>query len=373
MKTFMKTFMKTLKYLLKKEFLQISRNRFMIKLIFLMPVVQLAILPWAATFERKDITFCMVDSDRSALSARLRETIVSSGFFRLASFPSSYEEALKVVDLGKADLILEAPAGFEKQFVTGMTPKLMLSVDALNGQKAGLAQSYMMQIIAGFGAASHVAAQPAVTVRPYYRYNAGMSYRRFMVPGVVVILISMIGAMFSAMNIVREKELGTIEQINVTPVSRSVFILAKLIPFWVIGLINLTVGLVVAFVIYGLLPAGPVGAIYVFAVVYLLAFTGFGLMISNFARSQQQAMFIVLFFIIGFILLSGLFTPIGSMPGWVQTMTAFNPLRYFIEVMRLVYLKGSGLADILPQLLKTGLFLLVFNLLAVISYRKTKN
>ncbi|MDR2119461.1 MAG: ABC transporter permease [Tannerella sp.] len=363
--------MKALKYLLKKEFLQIFRNKFMFRFIFLLPVVQLAVLPWAATFEQKDISLCVIDNDQSASSVRLREKALSSGFFRLSSAPASYDEALRDVELGKADLILEIAQDFEKNLVNGVPARTMLSIDALNGQKAGLAMAYMTQIINDFNPGA--ARQAAITVKPYYKYNPAMSYRNFMVPGVIVILISMIGAMFSAMNIVREKELGTMEQINVTPVSRSAFILAKLIPFWVIGLVNLTLSMAIAFLIYGMLPAGAVANIYLFAFFYLLAFTGFGLMISNFAKNQQQAMFMTLFFLICFILLSGLFTPIGSMPDWAQAVTAFNPLRYFVEVMRLIYLKGSGFADILPQLLKIGGFLIVFNLMAVASYRKVGN
>jgi ABC-2 type transport system permease protein len=344
----------------------------MIRLIFGLPVAQLAILPWAATFDQKDISLCMVDNDKSSYSVQLREKVLSSGFFKLSSYASTFGEALEKVELGDADLILEVPSGFEKECVNGLPSKLMLSIDALNGQKAGLGLSYMTQIINDFNASKtkRSSVHPMITIKPRYKYNVKMEYRSFMVPGVIVILISMLGAMFSAMNIVREKEIGTIEQINVTPVSKSAFILAKLIPFWVIGLVNLSIGMLVAFLIYGLLPVGPVINIYIFAFFYLLAFTGFGLMISNFAKNQQQAMFVVLFFLIIFILLGGLFTPVSSMPEWAQTVTVFNPLRYFIEVMRLVYLKGSGFADILPQLLKIGAFLIVFNLLAVVSYRK---
>jgi ABC-2 type transport system permease protein len=344
----------------------------MVRLILGLPVIQIAILPWAATFDQKDISLCMVDNDKSVYSVQLREKVLSSGFFKLSSYSSTFGEALEKVELGDADLILEIPPNFEKKCVNGLPSELMLSIDALNGQKAGLGLSYMTQIINDFTASKSNlnSVQPAVMVKPYYKYNVKMEYRNFMVPGVIVILISILGALLSAMNIVREKETGTIEQINVTPVSRSTFILAKLIPFWVIGMVNLTIGMLVAFLIYGLLPAGYVVNIYIFAFFYLIAFTGFGLMISNFAKSQQQAIFVAIFFLIIFILLGGLFTPISSMPDWAQTVTIFNPLRYFIEVMRLVYLKGSGFTDILPQLLKTGVFLIMFNLLAVISYKK---
>lgn len=339
-----------------------------------MPIMQLAILPWAATFEQKDISLCVVDNDKSTYSTQLREKVLSSGFFKLSTYSPTYEEALKKLDSGDADLILEMPRNFEKELVNGQPTKAMLSLDALNGQKAGLGMSYITQIINDFNISKQInqaSAQPMINIKPYYKYNVKMSYQNFMVPGIIVILVSMLIVMLSSMNIVREKEIGTIEQINVTPVPKSTFILAKLIPFWVIGLFLLTIGMFIAWLIYGLIPTGSFMSIYIFAFVYLLAFTGLGLMISNFAKSQQQAMFLVIFFLISFILLSGLFTPISSMPEWAQTVTLFNPVRYFIEVMRLIYLKNSGFTDIIPQLLKTGVFLIVFNVLAVMSYRKT--
>lgn len=366
--------MRILGYLLKKEFLQVFRNKFLLRLIFMMPIMQLAILPWAATFDQKDISLCVVDNDKSTYSTQLREKIISSGFFKLKDYSPTYDTALEKVELGDADLILEIPHDFEKKFINNQPSELMMSIDALNGQKAGLGMSYMTQIINDFNFSKQTnygAGQPMVEVKPYYRYNMKMSYQNFMVPGIIVILISMLGAMLSSMNIVREKEIGTMEQINVTPISRGTFILAKLIPFWVIGLLHLTMGMAIAFGLYGLVPLGSIANLYIFAFFYMLAFTGFGLMISNFAKSQQQAMFLVLFFLISFILLSGLFAPISSMPKWAQNVTLFNPLRYFIEVMRLVYLKGSGFMDIVPHLLKICVFLVVFNTLAVLSYKKT--
>lgn len=366
--------MKTLKYLLKKEFLQIFRNKFLLKLIIILPIVQLAVLPWAATFDQKNISLCIVDNDKSSYSSQLREKVLSSGFFKLTEYVPTYNAALQEIETGDADLILEIPRNFERDLVNNQPTGLMLSIDALNGQKAGLGMSYMSQIINDYNLTirnNPVQAKSMVEVKPYYRYNVKMSYHNFMVPGIIVILMSLLGGMLSSMNIVREKEIGTMEQINVTPVPKSIFMLAKIIPFWIIGLLILTFGMFIAWLIYGLIPLGPVINIYIFAFFYLLAFTGFGLMISNFAKSQQQAMFMVLFFLIIFILLSGLFTPINSMPEWTQTITIFNPLRYFIEVMRLIYMKGSGFMDILPQLLKICVFVVVFNTLAVISYRKT--
>ena len=173
------------------------------------------------------------------------------------------------------------------------------------------------------------------------------------------------------MNIVREKEIGTLEQINVTPIRKSQFIIGKLFPFWIIGNLLLTVGMIIAKVIFNVPMVGSIGLIYLYTAIYLLVILGIGLFISNFTDTQQQAMFIAWFFVVIFILMSGLFTPIESMPPWAQVLTEFNPIKYFVQVMRMVMLKGAGLQDIMPQIIKTGIYAIVMNSLAVWSYRKS--
>ena len=365
--------MKTLSFLLKKEFLQIFRNKLILRMMIALPLFQLTVIPWAATFDQRNIALSIVDSDHSPYSRKLTEKIVSSGFFKLVDHTSSHNEALSSLENGESRLVLDIPTDFEKNVVNGNSPKLMLSVDAVNGQEAGLGLSYISQIINKFSkeVGSQNAQVTQVEVSSSYRFNAEMNYHNYMVPGIIVLLVSIIGGMLSALNIVSEKEIGTIEQINATPVSKITFILGKLIPFWVIGIILLSFGMLIARIVYGIVPAGNILSIYAFGFLYLLAFTGLGLMISNFAQTQQQAMFVILFFLIIFILISGLFTPVSSMPNWAQKLTLFNPIRYFVEVMRLVYLKGSSFTDILPHIYKIFAFVAVLNTLAIWSYKKT--
>lgn len=345
----------------------------MLRIIILMPVIQLIILPWAATFEQRNISISIIDNDKSSYSRRLIDKITSSGFFQLTDYSLSYSGALRSIEQNKADLILEIPPNFEKDFINNMPPTLMTTINAVNGQKAALGLSYLSQIINNYNG-EIITSPPSsntITLKPHYRYNTHMRYQDFMVPGILVILVTLMGGMLSAMNIVREKEIGTMEQINVTPIPKVTFILGKLIPFWIIGLFLLSAGMLIAWLIYGLIPAGNIVNIYIFSFFYLLAFTGFGLTLSNFSSSQQQAMFVIFFFLIIFILLSGLFTSIDSMPRWAQIVTIFNPLRYFVEVIRLIYMKGSGFTDILPQLYSILGFVVFFNTLAILSYRKT--
>ncbi len=341
-----------------------------------MPIMQLLLLPWAATFEQKNILLSVIDNDRSAYSQQLVKKVSSSGYFKLTNYADSYAQALNSMDRNTSDLILEIPHGFERDMFSEQRTNLMLTVNAVNGQKAGLGASYMGQIIAEFNRELWFSELPQlnmvnmVNIQPYYKYNPDMNYHNFMVPAVLVMLITLIGGMLASLNIVKEKEIGTIEQINVTPIPKATFILGKLIPFWIIGFVILTVGFVIAWLIYGLLPVGSLSTIYTFAFFYLLVFSGAGLLISNYSNTQQQAMFITFFFMIIFFLLGGIFTPISSMPKWAQTVTLLNPVRYFAEVMRAIYLKGSSISELTNQLFTLIGFTIAFNFWAVTSYRK---
>lgn len=363
--------MKQLRFLLKKEFLQIRRNNSMLRFIMMMPIIQLVLLPWAATFEQKNINLSIVDNDKTSYSRELIQKITSSSYFKLVNYSESYTDGLASLENNDADVFLEIPYHFENHFVNQEPTSLMLTVNAVNGQKATIGFSYLSQIINSYNKQLVSAGMKGIELKPYYKYNTEMSYQNFMVPGILVILLTAIGGMMSAMNIVREKEIGTMEQMNVTPVSKPIFILSKLIPFWVIGLVLLSIGMAVAWLIYGLIPLGHIIDIYIYAFLYLVAFTGFGLMISNFASTQQQAMFIIFFFLIVFILFSGLFTPISSMPEWAQWVAVLNPLTYFVDVIRLIYMKGSSLYDVMSQVGKIAIFVLVFNVLAILTYKKT--
>lgn len=370
--------MRKLRFLLQKEFRQIFRDPAILRLIFIMPVIQLLVLPLAADYEIKDIKLSVVDQDHSDYSRQLVNKITSSGYFKLVSYTSSYDEALVQVEKDKADLVLEVPHHFEKDLVKMDQAGLYLAMNAINGVKANLGGAYLRTIIQDYNREIRLKwiqfprfnPETQIEVTASNWYNPLMNYKYFMVPGILVILLTMIGANLTAINIVREKEIGTIEQINVTPVKKYHFILGKLLPFWLLGLFVLSLGLLIARVAYGILPAGGFFTIYVFAALYLLAVLGLGLLISTYAQTQQQAMLVSFFIMMIFILLGGLYTSIDSMPEWAQWITKFNPVSYFIEVMRMVVLKGSSLADIKNQLGIMAVFAVVLNSWAVISYRK---
>jgi len=363
-----------LKFLIEKEFKQIFRNPFLPKLIFVFPIMMLLVMPWAANQEVKDMNLSVIDNDHSTYSARLTNKIISSGYFRLSDVSSSYSDALKSIDKGKADAIIEIQPNFEKNLIKNNKADVMISVNSVNGAKGGLGAQYLTGIVLDFSAdllAEDGKNVPKSTIKPQFLYNQYLDYKVFMVPAIMVMLLTLLTGFLPALNIVSEKEVGTIEQLNVTPVSKFIFILGKLIPYWLIGFVVLSISLLLARLIYGLTPAGSLATIYLYASVYVLAVSGLGLLISNYSATMQQAMFVMFFFIMILILISGLFTPIASMPEWAQVITYANPLRYFIDVMRAVYLKGSGVFDLLPQLFVLIGFGVIFNGLAVVSYRKS--
>ncbi|MFZ4056879.1 MAG: ABC transporter permease [Ferruginibacter sp.] len=370
--------MRSLYFLLQKEFRQIFRDPAILRIIFIMPVIQLVILPLAADYEIKNIQLTVIDQDHSTYTQKLIQKITASGYFKLTDVKSEYSKALVDIESDASDLILELPVGFEKKLVRDNEAPLAISVNAVNGVKANLGAAYLRNIIGDFNREvrmswvpfSRINPIPLIDITNINRFNATMNYQVFMVPGILVILLTMIGAFLAALNIVKEKEIGTIEQINVTPIKKHHFILGKLIPFWVMGLVVVTIGLAIVRFVYGLHPVGSIFTIYIFSAVYLLAVLGLGLLISTYAYNQQQAMLIAFFVLMVFILLGGLYTSIDSMPNWAQKLTWFNPAAYFIEVMRMVMLKGSTLADISKQLLIVFGFALFFNGWAVFSYKK---
>ncbi len=368
-----------LKYLLEKEFKQILRNSFLPKLIIGYPFVALLVFPWAATFEVNNINLSVIDNDHGNYSSRLVEKVTSSGYFRLTDVAPGYNHALRSIETDKADIILEIPANFERDLTRKQSAQLMISANAVNGTKGGLGSAYLTSVVSAFskelrsksGKTSGMTTIPVIEVVARNQFNQHLSYSVFIVPAIMVMLLTMLCGFLPALNIVGEKENGTMEQINVTPITRLMFIVSKLIPYWVIGFLILTISFGAAWLIYGLIPVGSLLTIYLFAAIFILGVSGLGLVISNHSNTMQEAMFVMFFFMIIFILLSGLFTPVENMPTWAQRITDFNPLKYFMQVMRLVYLKGSEVNELWGQFAALSGFALAFNTWAIGSYRKS--
>jgi ABC-2 type transport system permease protein len=363
-----------LKFLIEKEFKQILRHSFIPKIIIAMPVVMLLVLPWAANQDIRNMNLSVVDSDRSVLSERLVHKLVSSGYFRLTGVSSSGAAALQSVDAGDADAILEIPSGFERDLVKTGVAGVMISVNSVNGAKGGLGSQYLSGIVRDYSQElldeSGLTPRAQLGIAVSNRFNPHMDYKVFIIPALMVMLLTLITGFLPALNVVSEKESGTIEQINVTPVRNITFIFAKLVPYWIIGYIVIAIVMTLAALVYGLTPAGSLTTIFLCSTVYILVVSGLGLVVSNYSATMQQAMFVMFFFLLIIVLMSGLFTPVASMPEWAQAITLANPLKYFMEVMRAVYLKGSSMSELTPQLFALCGFAALFNGWAVLSYRK---
>ena len=352
--------MRILRYLLKKEYLQIFRNKGMLPILFAMPVFQLLVLSFAATYELKQAEFAVVDFDQSVLSHELVQKLQASDIFKLNEVYYSTNHALEEMEAGNIKMLLTIGADFEKNIKSGKNAPIQITVDAVDGSIAGLIQSYSSSIIADFNAeklskvkmTSAAAVLPkSVNIIPSNWYNPNLDYITFMVPGILVVLVSMIGIFLSGMNIVREYEMGTIEQLNVSPIKKWQFMIAKLVPFWTIGMFDLCIGLALARFGFNIPFLGSLVTILTIAGIYLIVIQVLGLLISTLTNTQQQAMFIAWFLMVIFILMGGLFTPIESMPVWAQNLTLGNPVSYFIKIMRMVLLKGSGWQEVYKMVL----------------------
>ena len=355
----------SLKHLLRKEFLQIRRNAFIPRLIVMFPVMIMCVMPWVMNMEVKNIVVDVVDNDRSTLSTQLVHRIEASGYFVFGGQKASYAEALEDVERGRADVIVEIPQHFERETTRGRQPQILVATNAVNGTKGTMGNVYLGSIVAG-----HLQTAVPSFVSVLYLYNKHLSYKVFVIPSLMAILILLTCGFLPALNIVGEKESGTIEAINVTPVRKWEFILAKLIPYWAIAMVVMTVCFVLAWAVYGITPAGNIGLIYLLAMLLAFIVSGMGLVISNYNDTMQQAVFVMWFIVMCLLLLSGLFTPVRSMPHWAYLTTYANPMHYFIDAIRTVFVRGGDFGSIAHQVLALALIALIMNVWAVASYRK---
>ncbi len=342
----------TLRYLIQKELLQIRRNSFLPKLIVMFPIMIMCVMPWVMQMEVKNIRVDVVDIDRTTQSQRLVHDIEASNYFIFNGMQPTYQAAMTDIEHGKADIILEIRDG-----------KYLIAANAVNGTKGAMGSAYLSQI-----ATKDLRNDNVVGVLNLY--NKGQNYKLYMIPALLAIVMMLMTGFLPTLNIVGEKETGTIEQINVTPVSKWAFILSKLIPYWIIALFVVTVCLILAWLVYGITPVGSVWLVYLLAMLLALFFSSLGLIISNYSSTMQQAIFVMWFFVVCIMLLSGLFTPTRSMPQWAYMSTYINPMHYFIDAIRTVFIRGGSFQDIAHQLMALFGIGIVMACWAVQSYKK---
>lgn len=365
--------MRTFIVLIQKELLQIRRNSFLPRLIIAFPIMVMLLIPLIMTMDVRNVNVAFVDLDRSTASRRIASHIEASDYLTLAQNTPEYSLAIEALEQGRVDVIVQIPKHFERDMTVASPERISITANAVNATKGGMGMQYVVQTIARTlvelrGENAPVGVSELVTIEN--RYNPTLNYRHYMIPALMIILFILVCGFLPALSIVGEKESGTIEQINVTPISRLTFTLAKLVPYWIIGLFVLSVAMLVARLVYGLSPVGSVGAIYLGAILFIFTISGFSLTVANFSDTMQQTMFVMFFFIMIFMLMSGLLTPVDSMPEWAQRFTLILPPRYYVDILRSVYLKGATIADLWTNFVALGIFALIFNTLAAVTYKK---
>ena len=369
-------------YLIKKELKQIIRNWVLPLVFVLLPIGLSNMIPRLATQEIKGLKFAVVDNDHSSFSRQLIQKIDASTYIELAYYASSYKEAMSQISSGDVDVIVEIPNGYEKDFLTnGTRPVVQVSANSVNGTKGSMASMYITQIITmysqeivdakGFAmTSSEKLGMGTLCVK--FLFNPYLDYKIFMVPAIFAMLMILIVGFLPALNIVSEKEKGTIEQINVSPISRLDFTLSKIIPYIIIGVLMVVEAILSVRALFGITCAGSITLLIGATLLFSMLISSLGLVISNYATTLQQAALTMWFFLMIFLLMSGMITPISSMPEWAQTLTIVNPMRYFIEIMRSIFIKGSTFSQLLPQFCAIMIMAICGWIWAILSYKKSQ-
>ena len=370
--------MRTISYILRKEFTQIFRNKTMLPIIFIVPVVQLVVLVFAANMELKNIDVTVVDRDKSSTSQRLIAKFSGSPYYNVTFSEASIDKSVDDLYADQSDMILHIPQNFERDLYNHKHTDLQVLINAINNTSASLMNGYTQSIVMDFNKNILLKIsqrQPPMTdqfkMESSFWYNPELNYKIYMLPGILVVLVTVIGMFLTAMNLVREKEIGTIEQINVTPIRKHHLLIGKLVPFWVVAIFELAFGLSIGYFFFELPIEGSLVSLFGFGCIYLLVALGIGLFLSTITDNQQQVMFLAYFFMLTFILMSGIFTPADSMPEWAQTINYINPFYYFIRAIRMILLKGSAFIHVLPEALSLLSYALIIFSLALWRYRKT--
>jgi ABC-2 type transport system permease protein len=375
--------------LARAEVLHIVRDHATLAQVFMVPIIQLLVLSNAATFAIRDTPAYLVDFDRTSTSRGLATRFAASGHFRIVGQSASPDLANDALLDGRVTMVLTIPDDFESSLVRTGTAPVQIVVNAEKGSAAGIVQSYASRILAAYAAeltpalrptavsvrmdlpeAPPAPGTPRIDVRLRSWYNPTLDYRHYMVPGILVSLVTLIGTLLASQNIAREKELGTLEQLNVTPITRGQFIVAKLLPFWVLALVDFSIGLTVGWLVFDIPIRGSLLLLFSVAAIYLIVALAIGLWISTLADTQQQAMFVTFFVMMIYLLMSGLFTPIDSMPRWVQIVSEFTPVRHFVQISRAILVKGAGVAEIARPLVILLVYAAVMVTVAVRQYSK---
>ncbi len=360
--------MRKIKFLIYKEFRQFFRDRALLRAMIFMPIVMMFILGYAVTTDVKNISIIICDQDQSFTSRDLIEKISTSGYFRLLQSTAGYQRIGKHLDSGQAKVGLVIPNDFEQKLNSNQSVPIQILVNGEDANSSQIAMGYLSQIVRAFAEnlfVNRIQQQPQIAqlihfIEPETRvwYNPNLESVNFMVPGIVAMLMTVFSMFFTAIAIVREKEDGTLEQLQVTPIKSRELIIGKTVPYIIISFVDASFIMILAKLWFGIPIVGSIGLLFLYLLIYILSTLGFGIFISTLSQTQMQALFLSWFFMVLILILSGFFIPIENMPAWIQFLSKLDPLRYLIAVIREIFLKGSGLQHIW----RDGVIMLTFGL-----------
>lgn len=360
--------MRTLIILLRKEFILFRKNKFLPKVAFIFPCLVILIIPLVTTMDVRHVGVAVINHDNTQLSRNIISDLSATSYFSVQT-AESYEKAINLIECGKCDVILDIPTDFQKSLSTNAPKVPHISANGVNGLKGSLGSRYVSQSVMNT-VTSYLGIEMPDLISIQYLYNPTLEYRNNMIPALMIMLLLMICGFLPALNLVSEKETGTIEQMNVTPIKTPIFVLSKVIPYWVIGLIDISLAMLIAKLVYGLSPTGSLCIIYLASILFIFVMSGLGIVIANKSMNMLQSMFLMFFLIMILNLMSGLLTPISSMPDWAQKITYALPPRYFIEIMRMAYLKDASFDGLQFSFIMLAVFAVFMNVLAALTYKK---
>ncbi len=366
-------------YIIQKEFRQIVRDPAMIGVLFVVPFIQIVLLGNAITTDVKNVSVVFSDMDRTPMSRDFLQRFTHNPYFIPVGVEDDYRALPEWLDYGRARIAIVVPQHFQRDIIRGEKPAIQLLVDGIDGNSAGVALSYLSRI-AQEHQAQAIALEPSlgrsfrsvrlVTTETRFWFNPEMESKVYIVPGIVALILLIITVFLTSMGIVREKEIGTLEQLLVTPIRASQLILGKVLPFSILGFLEITIAMGFVYLIFGIGVQGSILLLFFESAIFVLTTLGVGIFISTISETQQQALFVGWFFMIFAILLSGFFIPIANMPDAIQYLTYLNPLRYFLVVLREIYLKGTPLHLLIPETLAMIAFGVSVFGMAVLRYRR---
>ncbi len=372
--------MQRILYMIRKEFRQIFRDPPMIAIIFAVPLVQLLVLAYAITTDVQHLKLTVADFDHSQISREIVGDFSHTERFDIVEYTSDVSRIIEEMRAWNTQAALVIPPGFSRDLQRGLHPRIQVVIDGVDGNTAGVALGYARQILNRRGV--KMASVPGLQQRAGRHkihllnmvermwYNPDLDSKQYMVPGIVVVLLTIIPMMLSAMSLVKEKEIGTLEQLMVTPLRKHQLLLGKIIPFLILSYVEMAVVMIFAILVFNISVSGSYLLLALFALIYLFTTIGLGIFISTFTDNQQQAMFVAWFIMVFMILMSGFFIPIENMPSLLQHLTYLNPMRYIMYIIRDIFQKGAAFGQLLPEAVPLTVFGLLIVSLGVVKFRK---